>query len=80
MLAQNDPSACLRDRGVDVERGYGDPTRKSKPNEVGNFDLRGSVCAGLTGRFAVSVAQVRASSNTVEGVLFVAIFAVVVRR
>jgi hypothetical protein len=57
-----------------------DPTRKSKPNEVGNFDLRGSVCAGLTGRFAVSVAQVRASSNTVEGVLFVAIFAVVVRR
>jgi hypothetical protein len=54
------------------------PTRKTKPNEAGGFDLRGSVYAGLTGRFVVSVVQVRGVKQhglTLDG-LFVAIFAV----
>jgi hypothetical protein len=47
-----------------------DPTRLTKPKLVGDFRLRGSVCAGFIGRFEHTVAQVSASSNTVEfGVL-----------
>jgi hypothetical protein len=30
-----------------------DPPRKTKPKEVGDFGLRGSVCAGLTGGFGL---------------------------
>jgi hypothetical protein len=44
--------------------------RETEPKFVGDFGLRGSVCAGLTGRIAVSVAQVSNSSNRVEGLLF----------
>jgi hypothetical protein len=43
MLAQNDPSACLRDRGVDVERGYGMPIlpdlARAKQSENGLSEL-----------------------------------------
>ena len=44
--------------------------RETEPKFVGDFGLRGSVCAGLTGRIAVGVAQVSTSSNWVEGLLF----------
>src|SRR5882757_8435695 len=44
--------------------------RETEPKFVGDFGLRGSVCADLTGRIAVSVAQVSTSSNRVEGLLF----------
>src|SRR5258708_38107256 len=44
--------------------------RETEPKFVGDFGLRGSVCAGLTGRIAVSVAQLSASSNRVEELLF----------
>jgi len=47
-----------------------DLDRETEPKFVGDFGLRGSVCAGLTGRIAVSVAQVSASSNRVEELLF----------
>jgi len=63
-----------------AETAYGDLLPETKPEEVGNFGLRGSVCAGLTGRFAVSVAQVSASSNMVEALLLLAMIAVVVVR
>ena len=47
-----------------------DPTRLTKPKSVEDFRLRGSVCAGITGRFVVSVAQVSASSNAVDGLWY----------
>jgi hypothetical protein len=54
--------------------------RETEPKFVGDFGLPGSVCAGLTGRFAVSVAQLSASSNGVEELsFFPKIPAVVVR-
>ena len=43
-----------------------DPPRKTEPQEVGNFGLRGSIRAGFTGRFAVTVTQVTISSNRLE--------------
>src|SRR4030088_2968813 len=46
--------------------------RTTEPKFVGDFGLRGSVFAGLTGRIAVSVAQVSTSSNRVEELLFFA--------
>jgi hypothetical protein len=43
-----------------------DLRRETKPKAVGNFGQRSSVYAGLTGRFAVNVAQVSTSSNRVD--------------
>ena len=54
--------------------------RETSPKEVGDFGLRGLVCAGLTGRFAASVAQVSASSNRVEGLRLFAMIPVVLVR
>ncbi|MDR5730243.1 MAG: hypothetical protein RB191_22770 [Terriglobia bacterium] len=45
--------------------GY-DPPRKTTPREVGNFGLRGSVCACLAGTIAVDVAEVMVSSKRLE--------------
>jgi hypothetical protein len=45
-----------------------DPPRKILPHEVGNFDLRGSVCARLAGTIAVNVTQVIVSSKGLETV------------
>jgi hypothetical protein len=57
-----------------------DPTRLTKPKSVRDFRLRGSVCAGITGRFVVSVAQVSASSNAVDGLWHFSTNLVVVER
>ncbi len=43
-----------------------DATRLTKPETFGDFGLRGSVCAGFTGRFGHTVAQVSASSKELE--------------
>ena len=43
-----------------------DPPRKTEPQEVGNFGLRGSVGARLAGTIAVNVTQVTVSSNRLE--------------
>lgn len=43
-----------------------DPPRKTLPHEVGNFGLRGSVCARLAGTVAVNVTQVMVSSKSFE--------------
>jgi hypothetical protein len=43
-----------------------DPPRKTGPQEVGNFGLRGSASAGLSGMFVVNVTQVIVSSNWPE--------------
>jgi hypothetical protein len=43
-----------------------DPLRKTLPHEVGNLDLRGSVCARLAGPIAVNVAQVMVASKKLE--------------
>jgi hypothetical protein len=51
-------------------RSPGDLHRETETKFVANVGLRGSVCAGLTGRIAVSVAQVSTSSNRMEGLLF----------
>src|SRR3954464_12648637 len=47
--------------------GNVDPPRKTKPQEVGDFGLRRSVCAGFTGTFRANVIQVMVSSNKIEG-------------
>ena len=54
--------------------------RETTPKFAGDFGLRDSVCAGLTGRFAVSVAQVSTSSNRIEGLFPFAMIPVVVVR
>jgi hypothetical protein len=57
-----------------------DPPRKTKPQEVGNFALRGSVGAGFTGMFVINVTQVTVSSNWFEGLsLFWSMTVAVVR-
>jgi len=43
-----------------------DPPRKTQPNEIGDFGLRGSVCARLAGTIAVNVTQVTVSSKRLE--------------
>jgi threonine dehydrogenase-like Zn-dependent dehydrogenase len=43
-----------------------DPPRKTLPHEVGNFGLRGLVCARLAGTIAVNVTQVMVSSKRLE--------------
>jgi hypothetical protein len=43
-----------------------DPPRKTHPKRVGDFDLRGSVCARLAGMIAVNVTQVMTSSKGLE--------------
>jgi hypothetical protein len=43
-----------------------DPPRKTEPQEVGGFGLRGSVGAGITGMFRANVTQVTVSSNRPE--------------
>ena len=43
-----------------------DPPRKTEPQEVGSFGLRGSVGAGITGIFQANVTQVTVSSNRSE--------------
>ena len=54
--------------------------RETTPKFAGDFGLRDSVCAGFTGTFAVSVAQVSTSSNRVEGLFPFAMIPVVVVR
>ena len=63
-----------------LEEFSADPPRLTKPKSVGDFRLRGSVCAGITGRFVVSVAQVSASSNAVDGLWYFPTNLVVVER
>jgi hypothetical protein len=70
---KNEAAWKLRIRGSD-------PTRLAKPKSVGDFRLRGSVFAGITGRFVVSVAQVTASSNAVDGLWYFPTILVVVER
>ena len=48
---------------VGSAEGPSDPPRKTQPKRVGNFGLRGSVCARLAGMFAVNVTQVMTSSK-----------------
>jgi hypothetical protein len=43
-----------------------DPPRKTEPQEIGNFGLRGSISARLAGTIAVNVTQVMVSSKSVE--------------
>ena len=43
-----------------------DPPRKTEPQKVGGFGLRGSVGAGITGMFRANVTQVTVSSNRPE--------------
>jgi len=43
-----------------------DPPRKTLPQEVGNFGLRGSISARLAGTIAVNVTQVMVSSKWLE--------------
>jgi hypothetical protein len=43
-----------------------DPPRETKPQEVGDFGPRSSVCAGFSGRVRANVIQVMVSSNWVE--------------
>jgi hypothetical protein len=45
---------------------YGDPPRKTWPEEIGDFVLRGSVRARLAGMIAVNVTQVMVSSKSLE--------------
>ena len=45
--------------------------RKTDPNEVGNFGLRGWVCARLAGTIVVNVTQVTVSGNSLEPVALV---------
>jgi hypothetical protein len=61
--------ACCLHRFLSGIRVQTDLRRETKPKAAGNFDLRSSFCAGLTGRFAVSVAQVSDSCNGVDGLL-----------
>jgi hypothetical protein len=57
-----------------------DPPRKTEPEPVGDFGLRGSVCARLAGTVAVNVTQVMASSKGLEtGTLVRSLLAAVVR-
>ena len=53
-----------------MEFSRNDLHRETEPKFVGDFACGGSVCAGLIGGIAVSVAQVSTSSNRVEGLLF----------
>jgi len=46
-----------------------DPLRELVPRAIRDFGLRGSVCAGLTGRIGVNATQVRVSSNRLEGLV-----------
>jgi len=43
-----------------------DPPRKTLPQEIGNFGLRGSISARLAGTIAVNVTQVMVSSKWLE--------------
>jgi hypothetical protein len=43
--------------------GFVNPPRKTEPQELEHFGLRGPIRAGFTGRFAVTVTQVIVSSN-----------------
>jgi hypothetical protein len=66
-------------RFIELAQGT-DLHRETTPKFTGDFGLRDSVCAGLTGRFAVSVAQVSTSSNRIEGMFPSAMIPVVVVR
>jgi len=49
-----------------LENSACDPPRKTEPQEVRNFGLRGSVGARLAGTIAVNVTQVTVSINRPE--------------
>jgi hypothetical protein len=67
IVGANDLAGAILQQVEDGSNYYTvDPTRLSKPEAVGDFGLRGSVRPVLTGGFAVTVAQVSASSKDVE--------------